>query len=236
MFLRPICPRLSTKERNGGINPFGLLRSSLSSVAAEVTVSVTECELPGTVGPQLLCLRGIAVHRIYPQHCFRFLDRLDIEIDRNRLAIAAHQHAFEHLVTAGVNLLVRHVGRDENKIAGIGFRGELQMLAPTHPRLSLDDVDDAFEMTMMMRTGLGIRLYRHGAGPQFLRANAGEVDCSLSIHPGSRGHIRIKLIAWNHANAIVLPAFSVVMMGMIGNGMIVRACHLLLSRSFRDKR
>jgi uncharacterized protein YjbJ (UPF0337 family) len=185
-----------------------------------------------TIGHHLLRIRGIAVYGIYPQHGFRFLDRLDVEIDGNRLPIAAHQHALEHFVTAGVDLLVRHVGRDENEIAGIGFRGELQMLSPTHPRLSLHDVDDAFEVTMMMRAGLGVRLDRHGAGPQFLRANAGEVDGSLSIHPRSRGHIRVKLIAWNDANAIVLPAFRVaVIMRVIGNGVIVSACHLLLSET-----
>jgi hypothetical protein len=60
---------------------------------------------------------------------------------------------------------MRHIGRYENKIAGAGFRGELQVLAPAHPRLALDDKDDAFEMTMMMRAGLGVGLDRHGARP-----------------------------------------------------------------------
>src|SRR4051812_25142471 len=82
----------------------------------------------------LLLLVRIAVNGIDPQHGLGLLDRLDVEVDRDRLAVAAHQHAFQHLVRAGVDLLMRHVGRDENEIAGAGLRGELQALAPAHPR------------------------------------------------------------------------------------------------------
>src|SRR3984957_6198444 len=68
----------------------------------------------------LLHLRRIAVHGIDPQHRLRLLHRLDVEIDRDRLAVAAHQHAFQDLVAAGVDLLMRHVGRNEDEIAGTG--------------------------------------------------------------------------------------------------------------------
>src|ERR1700733_16205090 len=102
----------------------------------------------------LLPLGGIAMHGVDPQNRLRLFHRLDVEIDRDRLAVAAHQHAFKHLVGAGVDLLMRHIGRNKNEVAGIGFRRELQLLAPAHPRLALDDEDDALEMTVMMRTGL----------------------------------------------------------------------------------
>src|SRR5690349_17479414 len=62
-----------------------------------------------------LFLCGIAVHGIDPQHRLRLLDRLDVEIDGDGLAVAAHQHAFQHFVAAGVDLLVRHVGRHEDE-------------------------------------------------------------------------------------------------------------------------
>ena len=168
---------------------------------------------------------------------FGFFNRLNVEVDRNGFAIAAHQNAFEHLVAAGVDLLMRHIGRDENEIAGIGFRGELQVIAPTHPRPSLHDINNALKVTVVMRAGLGVRLDGDGARPEFLRPRAREIYRGLSIHPGRRGHIGIELIAWNDANAIVLPALAVLLViRVIGvAGVFVRACHLLLSKNVRTQ-
>ena len=47
--------------------------------------------------------------RIDPQHGLRLFDRLDVEINGDRFAVAAHQHAFQGLVAAGVDLLMRHI-------------------------------------------------------------------------------------------------------------------------------
>ena len=96
------------------------------------------------------------------------------------------------------------------KSPGIGLGGELQMLAPAHARLAAHHIDDAFEMPVMMRAGLGVRLDRHRAGPQFLRAGAGEIDRGLAIHAGRRRHVGVELIAGNDAHAVVLPAFGIV--------------------------
>src|SRR6202012_3575054 len=41
-------------------------------------------------------LRGIAVHRIDPQDGLRLFHRLDVDIDRDRLALAAPPHALPH--------------------------------------------------------------------------------------------------------------------------------------------
>src|SRR6266436_1063868 len=163
---------------------------------------------------RLLRLRRIAMHGIDPQDRFGFLHRLDVEIDRDSLAVAAHQHAFKHLIAAGVNLLMRHVGRNENEIAGVGLRHKLQMLAPAHPRSALDHVDDALEVTVMMRAGLGVGL--DGDGPQFLRAGAGEIDRRLAVHAGGRGHVGIELVAGDDADAVVLPALGVIVAMMVG--------------------
>src|SRR6266436_3381149 len=165
---------------------------------------------------RLLRLRRIAMHGIDPQDRFGFLHRLDVEIDRDSLAVAAHQHAFKHLVAAGVDLLMRHVGRNEDKIAGVGLRHKLQMLAPAHPRPALDHVDDALEVSVMMRAGLGVGLDGHGAGPQFLRAGAGEIDRRLAVHAGGRGHVGIELVARDDADAIVFPALGVLVAMIVG--------------------
>jgi hypothetical protein len=98
-------------------------------------------------------------------------------------------------------------------------------------------------MTVMMRAGLGVGLDGHGARPQFLRADAGEIDRGLAVHPGGRGHVGIELVAGNDADAVMLPALGVVVImrvivtmavivRMTGMGAIVRACHLLLSENF----
>ena len=42
----------------------------------------------------LFVFAWIAVNRVDPQDRFRLLHRLDIEIDRDRFAVAAHQDAF----------------------------------------------------------------------------------------------------------------------------------------------
>src|ERR1700747_3069571 len=50
------------------------------------------------VGPAsirgLFVFARVAVNRVNPQDRLRFLHRLDIKIDRNRFAVAAHQDAF----------------------------------------------------------------------------------------------------------------------------------------------
>jgi hypothetical protein len=65
---------------------------------------------------------------IDPLHRLGLLDRLDVEVHRDRLAVAAAEHALERLVGAGVDLLVRHVGRDVDEVARPGLGGELELL------------------------------------------------------------------------------------------------------------
>src|ERR1700704_5532128 len=67
-----------------------------------------DCCLPSPTRPVMtssLRLRGIALHGIDPQHGFGLFPRLDVKVDCDRLAVTAHQHAFQHLVGAGVDLL-----------------------------------------------------------------------------------------------------------------------------------
>src|SRR5215468_8606989 len=70
--------------------------------------------------------RSSLMDRVDPGHLFRLFDRLDVEIDHHGLVVAAHQHAFERLVRAGIDLLVRHVWRHEDEITRAGLGGELE--------------------------------------------------------------------------------------------------------------
>src|SRR5262249_49590258 len=61
---------------------------------------------------------------------------------------------------------------------------------------------------------------RHRASPEFLRADAGEIDRRLAVHARRRRHVGIELIAGNDADAVVLPAL-IVRMGMA----VIVSCH-----------
>ena len=49
-------------------------------------------------------------------------------------------------------------------IARSGFAAELQMLPPSHPSPAADDVENGFELAVMVRSGLCIRLDDDCAG------------------------------------------------------------------------
>jgi hypothetical protein len=91
------------------------------------------------------------------------------------------------------------------------------MLAPAHAGFALHHINHAFEMTMMMSAGLGVRLNRDGSGPQFLRANAGEVDRRRTIHPLGRGNIGVEIVRGNDTDTVMFPAVRImaVIVGMI---------------------
>src|SRR5579862_1956621 len=216
----PRPPRTITREPQRSATKTPRPRSSAwnvpwsSKTGAAIISAISASSGGGWAISPLRLHRAIAVDRIDPQHGFRLLHRLDVEIDGDGLAVAAHQHAFQHLIRAGIDLLMRHVRRDEDEIARIGLGGELQMLAPAHARLAAHHIDDALEMAVMMRAGFGIGLDRHRAGPQFLRAGAGKIDRGFAIHAGRRRHIGIELIARNDAHAVVLPTARIFGMAM----------------------
>src|ERR1700681_4742046 len=89
--------------------------------------------------------RASLMARVDPAYGWRRLRRWNVEVDHDRLLSAAHQHALERLVGAGVDLLVGNVRRDEDKIARAGFSHVLEALAPAHSSPPLDHVDDAFQ-------------------------------------------------------------------------------------------
>src|SRR5205809_2399863 len=85
------------------------------------------------------------MHVVDPTHFFGRLDRRNLKVHYDGFLTASHEYAFERLVSAGVDLLVRNVGRDIDEVAGSCFSGELEMIAPTHSSAAFDDVDDALE-------------------------------------------------------------------------------------------
>ena len=117
---------------------------------------------------------------------------------------AAHEHAFERLV-GRVDLLVRHVGRDEDEVARARLGDILEPLAPPHPRPAVDDVDHALQGTVVMGPGLGIRVDHHGAGPQLLGAGTRRGDRRGPVHARRLRRVDVELVGVHNANAVQPP-------------------------------
>ena len=159
-----------------------------------------------------------------PGDGFGLLDRLDVEVHRDRLAVGAHQHAFERLVLRRVDLLVRHVGRHVDEVARPRLGDELQLVAPAHAGLALEHIDDAFEVPVVVRAGLGVGVDRHRARPDFFRADAGEVDRRLAVHARSLRGVGIERARGDHPHAVVLPVTGC--LGLrLAHVASVRGCH-----------
>ena len=131
--------------------------------------------------------------------------RGDIEVDDDGILAAAHHYYFDGLVGAGVQLLVRDEGRDENEIAGSGFIGELQAVAPAHSGAATDDVEDALQLAVVMRAGLGVGLNHYGAGPELAGAGAGVIDGGGAGHAGGLGRVGVEFAGTDDADAVCFP-------------------------------
>src|SRR5262249_45142341 len=167
------------------------------------------------------------VDRIDPWHLMGLLDGLDVKVDPDRFVVAAHPHAFERLARTGVDFLVRHKGRHIDEIARTGLGGEFEPLAPAHSRLAAHHVDDAFQLTVMMRAGLRVRTNIHRTSPNLLGADAGIIDGGLAIHARRLRGIGIERVGRNDAHAIVLPPW-------FGCRVHVRRLHLQSPGRSRD--
>ena len=143
--------------------------------------------------------------RVFPENLFRFFDRFDVEINDNRLLAGADENTFQRFVPAGIDFLMRHIGRHEDEIAGAGFGDELQIFAPAHSCPAFDDVDDAFEIAVMMGAGLSVGVDRHGSRPDLFRARAGMVDRGRTVHAGGLRRIRIERVAGDDLDAVLTP-------------------------------
>src|SRR5271163_375263 len=103
------------------------------------------------------------------------LGGIDFQVDHDRVLPAAHDHRFDGLFGAGVQLLVRDERRDVNKISRAGLGEVFEIFAPTKSSAAADDIQDRFELAMMMRSSLGVGGDHHGAGPQLFGSGARKV-------------------------------------------------------------
>ena len=96
---------------------------------------------------------------------FGFGDAIDFQVDDDRLLAAAGEHALQRLVVEGVDLLVWHERWDVDETAGACLVGLFQPRTPAHPGTAPEDIDDAFELAVMVRAGPRAGMDGDRAGP-----------------------------------------------------------------------
>jgi hypothetical protein len=118
----------------------------------------------------------------------------EVQIDNDRILSVSHNYSLASLVWVGIDLLVRYVRWNVDKIARSGFFAELQLIAPSHSNSAFYHVKDGLQLSMMMRSGPGIWLNQHGAGPQLACSSARMRNCGGAGHARCLWRIQIKFI------------------------------------------
>jgi hypothetical protein len=60
-----------------------------------------------------------------------------------------------------------------------------------------------------MRAGLGVRVYLHGTGPEFLSARSGEINRSGPVHAGRLRCVGIEMVTANNLDAFGQPVLCI---------------------------
>ena len=148
-------------------------------------------------------VRGM--HIVDPSDLFRRLARRDVEVYYDRFLSASHEHAFERLIGAGVDFLMRNKRRDVDEVADAGFSGELQPITPTHASLALDDIDHAFKLAVMMRPRFRVGMNAYSAGPELRSARSSMSDRRRPIHSRSLRRVSVEFAGVNDTNPVKFP-------------------------------
>src|SRR5271156_3363539 len=103
---------------------------------------------------------------------------------------------------------MRNVGRDVDEISGAGFINELKIVSPAKASAAADDVNHGFELSVMMRAGLGIGMNYDGSRPEFLCADAGAGNGFGAGHAGGLRRVGVEFAAADDAQAVSFPVES----------------------------
>jgi hypothetical protein len=129
----------------------------------------------------------------------------DVEIYDDGFLAAADDYGFDGFVFFGVEFLMGDVGRDVDEVAGAGFVDEFEVIAPAETGATADDVDYGFEFAVMVGAGFGVGMDDDGAGPEFLRADAGVRDGFGAGHAGGLRGVGVEVVGADNAQAVLFP-------------------------------
>jgi hypothetical protein len=96
----------------------------------------------------------------------------DIEVHYDRFLATPHNDGFDRDICACVELLMRDVWRYVDEVARPGLVNKFQLIPPSKPCPSANDVNYSLQFSVMVGARLGIRMDNNGARPQLLRAHA----------------------------------------------------------------
>src|ERR1700712_4840939 len=144
---------------------------------------------------------------VCPRHTFGLAGAFDVQVDDDRVLAATGNHALQRLVVEGVDLLVWHKRRDVDETARACLVGVLQSLTPTHPGPAAEDVDDAFEFAVMVRTGPRARIDGDRPGPQLLRPDPVVRNRGGAIHARGLWCVEIQRIGRDDHHALRAPVW-----------------------------
>jgi hypothetical protein len=152
---------------------------------------------------------------------------LEVQIDDNRILSVSHDYSLADLTWAGIDLLMWNIRRNINKIARAGLLAEFQLISPSHSNSAFDDVENRLQFPMVVRSGLGIRLNHHGAGPQLVCSGSGMGDGGTTRHARSLWCIQVKFVRMYDFDS---------MLGPIHGKPRVELCILVAASTFRHFR
>jgi hypothetical protein len=146
-----------------------------------------------------------AMDVICPIDFFRWLGRLDVQIDNDRFLAAPDKNAAKRLFSVRIDLLMRNERRNIDEIARTGLRYELKIFSPAHSRPPAYNVNNAFQVPMMMRARFRIGSNCYGSGPKLFGAGSRIRDCRGPIHTGCLGRVAVELVATDYLDAMLAP-------------------------------
>ncbi len=134
-----------------------------------------------------------------------WLWRLQVKIYDDRLLAIPHDYGFARLIWISINLLVRHIRRNVNKVSGFGFVTEFQSIAPAHPHSSFHHLQHSFQFSMVVRSRLRIRLDDHGPSPQCGCSVFRMCNCGSPRHARRLWRIHVQLGGMYDFDSVLAP-------------------------------
>jgi hypothetical protein len=133
------------------------------------------------------------------------LRALDLKIDYDGVLTAPYHDSLAGLVRQCVDLLVRHVWRNIDEVARAGFAFEFKMISPPHASAAANNIEDGFQVAVMVRSRLRVWLDHDGASPELARSGSSVGDGGCPCHARGLRRVGVQIAGWNDFDAVVLP-------------------------------
>ena len=141
------------------------------------------------------------------------LRTLDVQIHHHGFLPASDHNRFTRHIQAGVNFLMRDVGRNVNEVSRVCLIAEFQAITPSHAGTTSHDVDHRLQFAMMVGTSLGVGLYDDGTRPQLAGSGTSVSDGGGPSHSWSLGRVRIQVSRVHDLYAMFLPVQCSILQG-----------------------